>query len=351
MNNKEISEKLNTLLETFLEKERESSNIKNDFLDFLLNQTQAYVLNGGKRLRPTALCKAYELIKGEINEDILKLSIAVELYHASTLIHDDIMDEDTQRRNKDTIFESVRKHYKIPEIQFESNCLLFNSQKDRFAVTQGILAGNILSSLSLKAVLDTNFDEVKKNKFINILINAQKGANFGQILDTVYESKKDISENDYLKMVKHKTGFLFASSIEMGLIAADSEDATLEKIKEYSFLVSESFQLHDDLMDIDEDSIKGHEFGSDIKQGKKTLLIIKALEMGNAQEKEFLINSLGNSNCDVEKCVKIIKKCGAYNYVVNLAQENVKNAITLIAQVPNNSYFVELANFVINRKI
>lgn len=351
MDNNKIHQEFNNQLTAFFKKEAAEKEIKGDFFLFFLEKIKEYTLNGGKRLRPISLCKAYELIKGDVDSDILNLSMSVELYHASTLIHDDIMDEDVKRRGEDTVFESVRKYYDLLEITTNSNCLLFNSSKDRFAVTQGILAGNILQIISLKPILESNFTEKKRLECLSLFTNCQKQVNYGQVIDTVLETNETTTEEEYLNMIRDKTGFLFVTSIQMGLILADCDAKIYKQMTDYALLVAQAFQIYDDLMDIDEESQKGHEFGSDIKQGKRTLLIIKAMELASSQDKEFLKKSLAKYDCDIKKCVEIIKESGSYRYSFDLAQQKIDKALEIIQDIPNNSYFNSLANFVINRKI
>ncbi len=343
---------INTALEDFFDHLLQEAFVRDSFTKFLLETTRDSVLSGGKRLRPLSLYKAYKLVSQKENEEVLKLSLSVELYHSSTLIHDDIMDEDSQRRGLDSVFEKVRKYYEAEVLKEEDEVsnLLFNSRCSRFAVSQGLLAGNILAAISVNPILQSNFDEKKKVECLKILCDCQKVINSGQVMDSFFEISKNVTEETYLEMVRAKTGLLFVSSIQMGLVLAGCNLGLLRKMTEYAHLVSEAFQIQDDLMDISEISQKGHEFGSDIKQGKKTLLVIKALEFVDSTEKSFLEESLGNPDCDIDRCVVIIKKSGAYDYVQSLAKKKVAEAVNLISNVPHNSYFVNLANFVVNRE-
>ena len=162
------------------------------------------------------------------NEVINNASISVELYHTSTLIHDDIMDEDVLRRGKDTIFETMRKYFfnNLSEEIYKGT--LFKDKSSRFAISGGIIAGNILDTLSVQPLVKSTLSQEKVTQSVRILSDCAKIINIGQMLDLLLETKKEVTENEYLDMIHRKTGQLFASSIQIGLILAD---ASAEQLK------------------------------------------------------------------------------------------------------------------------
>ncbi len=328
-------EKIDNELSIFLD----SIDFKNTFQKSLWNKTKQHIKQGGKRLRPVALLMAYSGISDQ-KKDIYQAAISVELYHASTLIHDDIIDEDTKRRNSDTIFEWVRKNKRIKDDSYEA--VLFKNKTSRFATTQSILAGNIVNNIAYQPLINSSFKT--RNEAINILIDTAIKVNEGQILDTLLETKKP-SEKEYLNMILKKTGELFIGSIMIGLKLAQATKEQEKNMYNFAKNIALAFQIQDDLMDINPNSKKGHVLGSDIKQGKMTLLAIKALEK----------NPKFNLQKNIKTSIEFFKTCGAIDYCKTLANKKINDGKKFLKQAKlskeSEEYFTEFANYMLNRNI
>lgn len=312
----------------------------------------------GKKLRPVSMLMAYLGASNLTNNEIYKAAICVELYHSCTLIHDDIIDEDTKRRGNDTIFEIIRKHYTSIKKNKQYNSDLFKSKESKYAISHAIIAGNLLNALSIMSLNNLNFDKEKINRTINILADTANKVNIGQILDIIYENKKDIQESEYLQMINKKTVKLFSSSIQIGLVLANASENQLKNMQKYADHVATSFQLQDDIMDILPKSKKGHETGSDIVQGKMTMLIIKALELSNEFQKNNLIKCIfgeKEKNENVHKAIEILHETGAVDYVKNLARANIEKGKKYLIRAKlkdvSHNYFLLFADYMLNRNI
>jgi len=169
-----------------------------------------------------------------------------------------------------------------------------------------------------------------------------KEVNHGQILDIVYENEAT-GEKEYLDMIKRKTAMLLGSAFEIGAIFAGADLQIRKAFFEFGFNIGVAFQITDDLMDVDEESKKGNSFGSDIKKGKRTILMIKALD----KAKKIDVS-------DIKKTVEIFRKTGAIDYARNLAETGVKAAKENLAKIKMSEeymqYFIELADFIVKRK-
>lgn len=309
-------------------------NEKQGFVKDCVQQAWDYTLAGGKRLRPILMIMAYLGCGGKDKEYIVKKSIAVELFHNSTLVHDDIMDEDDKRRNQ----IAVHKYFETVYDSEESNRKLFTSNKVRFGVVNGICVGNLLMGYGSEVLDD--------NKALRIYDKTVESVNEGQILDNLFESK-DVTLEDYLDMSSRKTASLMKASVQIGAVLANVSDDKVELIGDYAYNAAIAFQLKDDLMDIDTSSRKGRELGSDIRNGKKTLLVIEA---GLTDNPIF-----GKSNATDEEIVEFIAKLkDAKVKVEALAIEYVDKAkdSLLKAQLhkEQEEFFMQLADYMVGRK-
>jgi geranylgeranyl diphosphate synthase type I len=331
----------------------------NNYVQSVYNKIHQFVLNGGKRLRPIALIQAYNAIKGNVTDEIVKTSLCVELYHNSTLIHDDIMDEDISRRNKDTVFESIRKEFVSGlKNNDEYDGVLFGKKSARYSTTQAILAGNVLSKFAKDPILQSKYDDEVQSRALTILCHCIEKINVGQIEDTYLEIKENPTEDEYYSMIKGKTGQLFVSSIQIGAVLAGATPEQFQALTNYAWNAATTFQLQDDIIDIQENNKKGHERGSDIMQGKMTLLIIKALELANDEDKEIIKKTLGDGNAtkeEIEKVINVIEKTGALDYSKELALDKIKAGKEFLKQANFDKqgvqFFEGFADYMIERDI
>ena len=306
-----------------------------------INNYYSYIkkyCQGGKRLRPTALIMAYKAFNG--TEDITKEALSVELLHTSTLIHDDIMDEDDLRRNLPTIHRLVKESFirKHGEQAYQGS--LFSRLSSRFSTTIAIILGNMLYSMGNITLNDKKCIEIFNNTYFNI--------NKGQIVDTLLEQNNP-TEEEYIEMIRLKTALLFAASVEIGATMANAEEPDIKHLKNYAEKAAMAFQLQDDIMDISENLNKGHEFASDIKQGKKTLLVIKAVEKNND------LKPLLQKKEEINKIIKIMHDTGAVAYVKNLAEKYINDAKSELKMVnmteESKDFFNGFADFMLERNV
>lgn len=229
-----------------------------------------YVLSSkGKRFRPVLLNMACEAVGGSF-QDGYNASLAIEILHNFTLIHDDIMDDDLLRRGKETVHKKWNKNI-------------------------AILAGDGLIALAYRYLLKSNTDRIKD--VIKIFSEAIIKICEGQSLDKDMESVSEVSINEYLDMIKRKTGVLISISAELGGILGNASDSQIDALKNFGFELGIAFQIQDDLLDIiSEEVVIGKDIGSDLEQGKKTYPIIKFMENASQTDKIFISETLANGN-------------------------------------------------------
>ena len=327
--------------------------VKDPYLKQNYLNAKNYVLNGGKRLRPVALIMAYKGVGGK-EDSIFQASLSVELMHASTLVHDDIMDEDDLRRNMPTIHRLTKESYLKQAKEIPYNGKLFGNLSSRYSVANAICIGNILQVLGLNCL-----SVVGKNPSATRAYSiAYRVVNDGQILDNYFEIKDKVTEKDYLDMTARKTGNLFKASVQIGAILGEASKVQLNALSNYAIIAAAAFQLKDDLMDISKDTKKGSTFGSDIKKGKRTLILIKALENADKEQKKILNGVVGNdkaSLAQINQVIDIYNKTGAIDYVTKLAEAKINKSKEWLAKAKlseeSMSFFEGFADYMLERKV
>lgn len=286
---------------------------------------------GGKKIRPSLVLLSSEAVGGRM-EGALKTAAAVELIHTFSLIHDDIMDEDEMRRGK----PSVHTIWGEP---------------------MAILAGDILFSLAFELVAQTHDEDIPSKRVIralNTVVDACIKICEGQACDMGFENKFDVKESEYMNMIYKKTAALIAAATKSGAILGGGTEEQIAAFQEYGRLIGMAFQIQDDYLDVvsDEEHI-GKPVGSDIMEGKMTLMVVHTLSSASKQDKKALLSILENDgNENVQKAIDIFEKYGSINYTRDIALENVQKAKELLNIVPDSpakeSLYL-LADFVLQR--
>ncbi len=255
-----------------------------------------YILNlKSKRVRPILSMMGYRLFNKKI-EKIYKPSIAIEFFHNFTLIHDDIMDNASLRRGNDTVHNKWNKNI-------------------------GILSGDLLMIFAFKMLEDIDNGNLKEilKRFNDIAIKVCEGQQY----DMNFESEKDISESDYLNMIKLKTAVLIGFSLELGGLIASQKKEITNKLYRAGELMGIAFQLMDDHLDVFGSEKFGKKIGGDIVLNKKTYLMIKLLEEASEDDLHDIKKWVKTKNKEEEK-IKIITGL-LKKYDIDLKSEKLTN--------------------------
>ncbi|ABR54960.1 Polyprenyl synthetase [Methanococcus vannielii SB] len=263
-----ILSKIDSELENYVEKDTN-----------LYNASKHLLFAGGKRIRPYLSVLTYLLKRDDISE-VLAPAISVELIHNYTLIHDDIMDNDDERRGKPTV------HIVYGE-------------------PTAILAGDLLYAKAFEALSNIG-DSKKALEVLKVLSKACVEVCEGQTDDMEFENEFPTLE-EYLSMISKKTGALIVAPIEIGAIMAECSSEEREALYNYAKRIGMTFQIQDDVLDLigDQKTI-GKPVGSDILEGKKTIIVIHAIENLPNDKKERLLQILGNKNASKEEIAEAI---------------------------------------------
>lgn len=283
--------------------------------------------HGGKRLRPFLVIKSCELVGGDVKL-ALPAATAIELLHNFTLVHDDIMDNDVLRRGVPTVHAL-------------------------WGTSMGILAGDLLFAKAFQLLLSSNVDYERLVKATKIMADATITISEGQSLDMAFERRMDVTEEEYLTMVYKKTGALFKASAEIGGLIGGGDENSIRLLGEYGSNIGIGFQIFDDYLGLfSKEEILGKPIGNDIREGKKTLIIIKAL---SSSIRDYLLKILGKkdiSNQEIYALIDGIKQQGIDEYVLGKAKSYINIAIDSIAEFPESEAkqdLIELAKYAISR--
>ncbi len=339
--------KIDALLREYLLAERERarsvSSANEKIFDFVVD----FCGRGGKRIRPILLAKGYEAVGGKDADEIIRASISIELVEAYLLIHDDIIDEDSIRRGGPSFHRMAGKW-----------------RNEHFGVSAAIIAGDMLGGLATQIIMETSFPAELKLRAIRELISAEIECFHGELYDVVLEDEDEVTEEDFFKMVDLKTvSYTTIAPLVMGAILGKGSSKQIEVFREYGKLLGRAFQVIDDILGtFGEEERTGKPVGSDIRQGKKTLLLLYAMEnlqlTESCEEVEFLQHCIGNKDLkhdELKRVRKIFKNCGALEYSRNLAIEYVKKAKLVLDssdfKAETKEFLNYLANFIIERKL
>ncbi len=282
---------------------------------------------GGKRIRPVMCLLGNELFS-DIHPDAYQLANAVELFHNFTLVHDDMMDEASLRRGKTTV-----------HVKYDSSTAL--------------LVGDVMLIRAYEYIQTIQAQYLPK--ILHFFNKTAKEVCEGQQLDMDFSKMEKVSMDEYIHMITLKTSVLLAASLEMGAILGGASVNNCQNLYEFGKKIGIAFQVQDDYLDAFGDAaIFGKEPGGDIKQNKKTFLLIHALEVANAAQKKELNELLSSNTPDkVEKVVAIFKSCGVDAWAeaskAKYMQEAFEHLESIAVVSDRKKPLIELANYLMNR--
>ncbi len=256
-----------------------------------------YVLAlGGKRIRPVLMLMAYNLYK-ENPETILPQACALETYHNYTLLHDDLMDKAPMRRGKPTVHE-----------KWDDNT--------------AILSGDTMLVLAFQRM--AGCEDKYLRKVIDILSLAALEVSEGQQYDMEFERRTDVSEEEYIEMIRLKTSVLLARALEMGAVLADASEEDVRNLYFFGEKIGLAFQLQDDYLDVYGDpKIFGKKIGGDILSNKKTYMLINALLNAGDVERKELSRWMTLDEFDADEKIKAVTRIYSEVGIDKLAQDKI----------------------------
>ena len=266
------------------------------------------LLAGGKRLRPALLLLSADAVNRGSSVDVVPAALALELTHSFTLIHDDIMDGDLVRRGVPTV----------------------HTQWDE---PTAILAGDVLFASAFEFLSLADAADNAKVRATSMLARTCVEICEGQHMDMAFEKRDDVSEGEYMKMVEKKTGALYAAAAGIGSILAGGNPNFTDALYHFGQGIGMAFQIQDDLIDLlASPEVSGKDQASDIREGKKTLIHIKALEKG------FDLSQFQRrlSQAEIQEIITRLRGIGVISEVQDTARNLVKTGQKRISILPES---------------
>ena len=279
---------------------------------------------GGKRLRPM-LTLASARMCGYDGPYHVHLAATVEFIHTATLLHDDVVDESSQRRGRPT-----------------ANLLWDN--------TSSVLVGDYLFARSFQLMVETGSMRV-----LDILANAAATIAEGEVLQLTAATDLATTEDIYLKVVRGKTAALFSAAMEVGGVIAGQDDATVQALYDYGDALGIAFQIVDDLLDYGGTKATGKNVGDDFRERKLTLPVIRAVASATAEERAFWERTIAKGrqdDGDLDHAIGLLARHGAMESTRADAlawAEKAKSALSLVPEHPLRRMLIDLADYVVAR--
>lgn len=348
---KEFKQEVDQELKKYLAKKIEEAAKISPESKELMEHITDLTLRGGKRVRAALFYYSYLAHSGKDKKEALKTSMSMELSETFLLIHDDIIDNDSLRRGGLTI-NAIYHH--IGEQKYHDKINPRN-----FGNAIAILAGNIANEFSNEIVSESNFKPEYKNRAILELNKVYATENYGQMLDLLYGLRENVKKEDVILIHRLKTvPYTFDGPVKIGAILAGASEKEIKSLEPYSVPLGTAFQIQDDILGMFGSEEKlGKSIISDLREGKKTLLILDALEKGDKKQQETILLYLGNKRASINglKAVRQVIEdtwslAEAKRTATNLVQEAMDAIKPIKLKEEGKSFLLNIADYMIHRE-
>ncbi len=290
----------------------------------LINQIGQYIVNaGGKRLRPMIVLLAARALGYQANRHI-DLAAIIEFIHTATLLHDDVVDGSELRRSRET-----------------ANAVWGNAAS--------VLVGDFLYSRSFEMMVD-----MESMRVMEVLSHATNRIAEGEVLQLLNCHDPDTSEEQYREVIIRKTATLFEAGARLGGVLGDATAEEEQALADYGLHLGIAFQIIDDALDYSDSSEDiGKNIGDDLAEGKPTLPLLRAMQVGSREQRQVIREAIENGGLDQIEAIKAaIESTDAIAYTSRLASEEAALAKKALEALPPSSFrnaLAALADFSVER--
>lgn len=292
----------------------------------LINQLGIYIVNsGGKRLRPLLTVLAARALNYQ-GQQHLTLATIIEFIHTATLLHDDVVDESTLRRGKET-----------------ANAVFGNQAS--------VLVGDFLYTRAFQLMVSLD-----KMRIMHILADATNVIAEGEVLQLMNVHDADTTEHNYMQVIYCKTAKLFEAATQLAAIIAEQPEPVVQAMQAYGMHLGTAFQLIDDVLDYQADASEmGKNVGDDLAEGKPTLPLIYALKQGTPEQQQLIRDAItqGEGLALLPQVLSILEQTGAFVYTRKKAEAEANKARQALAILPDSLHkdaLMALADLAVNRR-
>lgn len=326
--------------------------MNHNFLQDYYSEIKDYMLAGGKRIRPLLTIATYNGITHKVAEEIVRPSVGIEFLHNATLIHDDIIDKDDFRRGNPAF------HYRFQQYHLKNQFTKFDAVD--FGSSIGIIGGDTTFIMGAEAYFNEDFTRDLNLNSIRYYRQAFLEVIHGVLIEFDMVNRKSQSLDEYIKMVSLKTGALIEKAILIGANYAQVGKEFIPYLSTYGINLGIIFQIIDDILGtFGDEKITGKPTDGDIREGKRTCLLIEAINTLEGAKKKEMINLFSKSEINTEDIAQI-KELFMEADVVNTCRsfatkyyEEASDSLEKLKQILNESeveFFENLLKFVLERK-
>lgn len=291
----------------------------------LIDQLGHYIINsGGKRLRPAIVLLSAGLFSYK-GKQHLNLAAIIEFIHTATLLHDDVVDASLLRRGHETA-------------------------NQKWGNEASVLVGDFVYSRAFQMMVNTDSMRV-----MQILAETTNTIAEGEVQQLINRQDPDTSQENYLKVIRHKTAKLFEAAAQLGAVIANRSEREIEAMAAYGRHLGTAFQLIDDVLDYSSSTDElGKNIGDDLAEGKPTLPLLYAMWNGSEEEADIIRHAIEHGGLEhIEKIKQTINRTGAIAYTAKIADEEAQLAINELNGLPASEYLdalYALARFSVERQ-
>jgi len=272
----------------------------------------------GKQMRPLLVFLSAKL-NGETGEPTFVAATLIELLHTASIVHDDVVDDATERRGSLSINA------------------LWNSKI-------AVLVGDYMLSKGLLISIEKN-----RTDMLEIVSEAVKSMTEGELLQLQKSRKLNITEEDYFRIISSKTAALISACTACGARSATSNPDIIQLMKEFGESIGIAFQIRDDILDYEGNGLTGKISGNDIKEKKITLPLIHALEKSSVVRKKSILKIIGNrkkTRSDIEEVIRFVSESGGIEYAALKMDQYRDKALAILDTYPESDVKISLKEFV-----
>ena len=313
-----MKKNINNIIDTELKNLEESLSKSISSEVSLATEVSTYLVNsGGKRIRPL-ICILTAKALGYKGNKLTQLASSIELLHTATLIHDDVVDESSTRRGK----ESIHK---------------------KWDNAHGVLVGDFVYSKAFQLMAG-----LRNPKIIKILADSTNIISEGEVLQLSLKNKAIISEKDYFEIIGRKTAELFKAASQSAAVLSGASNEVIKIAGDFAYSLGIAFQIQDDLLDyFGNKKLTGKKIGKDFEEGKITLPLLRTIELTSNQNKKTILKLISKKDSlSLSKVIEIIKGSGALKEVQEIYNSYIEDCLSKVSLFPDSIYKIKIQNIV-----